>query len=277
MKTPLRYPGGKSRALKHILPLVPSDITELCSPFLGGGSVELKLAQRGVRVYGYDIFTPLVWFWQALLRDPVLLAATADSFRVHAEYEYKGDTFFKKGLPVSDFKRFREEIKEELCKDTPQFSYDLAAKVYAINRSSFSGATLSGGFSKRASYARFTDSSIERVRNFKQPSLSVERLDFRESISMHPNTFLYLDPPYMLEKDRSALYGTNGDTHKGFPHRALYEAVSVRDNWLLSYNDCIEIRELYKDYEIINARWSYGMKNINTKKMGSSSEILIKG
>ncbi len=277
MKTPLRYPGGKSRALKHILPLVPSDITELCSPFLGGGSVELKLAQRGVKVYGYDIFTPLVWFWHALLEDPVRLASVADSFRVHTEYKHKGDILLKKGLPVSDFKKFREQIKEELRKDTPQFSYDLAAKVYAINRSSFSGATLSGGFSKRASYARFTDSSIKRVRDFKQPNLAVERLDFRESIPRHPDAFLYLDPPYMLEKDRSALYGTNGDAHKGFPHLELYRTVSTRSNWLLSYNDCIEIRELYKDYEIINAQWSYGMKNINTKKMGSSSEILIKG
>ena len=65
-KTPLRYPGGKSRAVKHILPLIPEDITELCSPFLGGGSVELAVAERGTTVYAYDIFEPIVWLWNAL-------------------------------------------------------------------------------------------------------------------------------------------------------------------------------------------------------------------
>ncbi len=59
-KTPLRYPGGKSRAVKHILPLIPEDCEELCSPFLGGGSVELAVAGRGTPVHAYDVFEPLV-------------------------------------------------------------------------------------------------------------------------------------------------------------------------------------------------------------------------
>ncbi len=71
-KTPLRYPGGKSRAVKHILPLIPEDCEELCSPFLGGGSVELAVAARGTPVHAYDVFEPLVWFWNALLSDPPL-------------------------------------------------------------------------------------------------------------------------------------------------------------------------------------------------------------
>ena len=38
-KSPLRYPGGKSRALKQILPLIPVNMTEFREPFVGGGSV----------------------------------------------------------------------------------------------------------------------------------------------------------------------------------------------------------------------------------------------
>ena len=34
---------------------------------------------------------------------------------------------------------------------------------------------------------------------------------------------------------------------------------------------------MYKDYEIFDAHWAYGMKNVSTKTMGSSSEILIIG
>jgi len=294
-KTPLRYPGGKSRAVKHILPHIPEDCEELCSPFLGGASVELAVAARGTKVYGYDIFVPLVWFWQALLQDPDHLAELSDSFRVEKEYEHQGKVEKKRGLPPEAFREFRKEIREEIEKEDPQFSFDLAAKVYAINRSSFSGATLSGGFSKRASYARFTDSSIDRVRDFRQPNLSVQQMDFKESIAKHPDAFLYLDPPYMFDKewipkhidertgkviegywmDRDKLYGKDGDLHSSFDHKGLYDILSQRNNWVLSYNDTPEIRDLYKDYEIIEAAWAYGMKNITTKKMGKSSEILI--
>ena len=46
MKTPLRYPGGKSRATKKIAQFLP-DLTKYKSyhePFLGGGSVALYLS-----------------------------------------------------------------------------------------------------------------------------------------------------------------------------------------------------------------------------------------
>ena len=277
MKTPLRYPGGKSRAVKHILPLIPEDCGELCSPFLGGGSIELAVAERGTKVYGYDIFAPLVWFWEALLEDPKRLATLSDSYRVQKEYSHKGKIEIKKGLPPELFKKFRDEIRAELAKENPQFSFDLAAKVYAINRSSFSGATLSGGFSKRASYARFTDSSIDRIRDFKEPNLFVQKMDFKESIARHPDAFLYLDPPYYLGKPKEKLYGNKGDTHFTFDHAGLYDCISNRKRWVLSYNDSPDIRDWYKNYEIREASWAYGMKNVTTKKMGSSSEILIIG
>ena len=56
-----------------------------------------------------------------------------------------------------------------------------------------------------------------------------------------------------------------------------------KKNWILSYNDCEEIRHLYRDYEIKKVSWTYGMKNVKSKKvkekksMGESSEIIIIG
>lgn len=49
IKTPLRYPGGKSKALNQILPRIPLDITEYREPFIGGGSVFLAVKQRSGR------------------------------------------------------------------------------------------------------------------------------------------------------------------------------------------------------------------------------------
>ena len=229
--------------------------------------MELAVSAQGTTVHAYDIFEPLVWFWNALLTDPRLLAVCADSYRKEHP-DFGGE----RGLPKEDFKLLRDELRE-----AERFSYTNAAKFYAINRSSFSGATFSGGWSKRASYARFTDSSIDRIYNFREPNITVNCEDFKTSINGHPDAFLYCDPPYLLERDKALLYGDNGSTHAGFDHRALCDILSQRSGWVLSYNDCEEIRDLYNNYEIREAEWAYGMKNIGGKKMGKSSELLIIG
>ena len=99
--------------------------------------------------------------------------------------------------------------------------------------------------------------------------------DFKTSINKHPDAFLYCDPPYLLGADKDKLYGDRGSTHAGFDHRALYDILSQRCGWVLSYNDCPEIRALYKNYEVRQAEWAYGMKNVGGTKMDKSSEILI--
>ena len=278
MKTPLRYPGGKSRAVKHILPHIPEDIDRLCSPFFGGGSVELAVASRGTEVRGYDKMKQLVWFWMALCENNERLADEVETLR--EQYVIRnGDTVT--GCSKDSFWRYREELKT----DSFMFSYERAAKYYAINRSSFSGATFSGGYSEKASYARFTDSSVQRLRDFKAKNFRVDYADFEDAMDYHPKAFLYLDPPYMLKTTPNVLYGTNGNLHESFDHERLHRLLVKRTGWVMSYNNCDIIKDMYADYEIIEADWAYGMKNVKwvdgslvgKNKMGSSSEILIKG
>lgn len=78
--SPLRYPGGKSRIVECIANFLPPGTTSVCSPFFGGGSVELYLAKKGMRVYGYDVFEPLTDFWQELLRDSGQLAESVQTY-----------------------------------------------------------------------------------------------------------------------------------------------------------------------------------------------------
>lgn len=250
MKSPLRYPGGKTRAVKYILPLFPEDMEELCSPFVGGGSIELALASKGVNVHAYDIFDPLVCFWQKLSQNSDFLANLATTYR-----------------PLSKewFKEFQTALT---CMGDYTFIY--AAMFYALNRSSFSGATISGGYSKQAAEKRFTESSIQRLRDFKAHNFKVNKADFRRSIRQHPDAFLYLDPPYLLEKDKQTLYGNKGSTHKGFDHIDLANILKSRDDWILSYNNCPEILQLYGEYDILYPKWKYGMSQDKDSK-----EILI--
>ena len=69
-KTPLRYPGGKSRACKKMDPYFPDlrDYKEYHEPFIGGGSVAIHLTKKypHLKVWVNDLHYPLATFWQQL-------------------------------------------------------------------------------------------------------------------------------------------------------------------------------------------------------------------
>jgi DNA adenine methylase len=243
-RSPLRYPGGKTRAAAYIIENYIGNPETICSPFAGGASIELELASKGTRVFCYDNFEPLVIFWQELLNDPATLATKVKNY-----YKLSSTMFYN--LQKSFF-----SINDRI---------EIAARFYAINRSSFSGTTLSGGMSP--GHPRFTISSIQRIEDFKIDNFTVKLADFTQSIPRHRNDFLYCDPPYLSEQK---LYGIRGDKHIDFNHDALCELLKARSGWVLSYNDSPEIRKMYQGHRIIKPEWTYGMGN--NKK---SNELII--
>ncbi len=248
-KSPLRYPGGKSRAVTKLYEYVPSGTKTMCSPFFGGGSFEIFCAQKGIRVYGYDNFQPLVDFWYWLITDPKKLSDEVEQYR-----------------PLKPRKKFYELQEKHL---TIKDSFQRAVMFYVLNRTSFSGSTLSGGMATGGldDNPRFTKSSVDRIRHFKIDNLSVEFVDFSESISKHRKDLLYLDPPYLITQK---LYGVKGDLHKNFDHHALIDILKGRNKWILSYNNSKEVRKMYEGYTIHEPSWAYGMS-----KDKSSKEVLI--
>ncbi len=70
IKSPLRYPGGKSKAIDQILPLIPH-FEEYREPFVGGGSVFLALKQMyPERKYWInDLYLALYKFWEYSQKD----------------------------------------------------------------------------------------------------------------------------------------------------------------------------------------------------------------
>ena len=253
MKSPLRYPGGKTRAVKDLLEHIGEG--DICSPFLGGGSLELVLA-KDRKVYAYDAVYPLYNFWHCLLNDKEELGKEVR--RLHP-------------LDKAGFKAARELLRA--YNDRHPVSPVAAAAYFAINRSSFSGATLSGGFSQQAADGRFNENSIKRLEDFEAPNLKVGYKSFEESIELHENEFLYLDPPYFLEEN-SKLYGRNGDMHEGFDHELLHLLLTSRKNWLLCYNRCDYITNLYSGYTPEDAKWTYGMKNTISRTDQKKKKLL---
>ena len=257
-RSPLRYPGGKTRAVSTLLPLIPDDV-DVVSPFVGGGSVEIALASRGQRVMCGDACLPLSNFWRALIDDGSALADSISPFLGKVD--------------AGMFSSLKSEVAAyDAADDDADIDIEMAAAFFVVNRCSFSGATMSGGFSRESARTRFTPSSVERVRSFSLPGFDVVHSDFADVIdAADDNAFLFLDPPYLLPESASRLYGIAGDKHAHFDHERLHDLVSRSDHpFLLTYNDCDVIRTMWSGFHIESASWSYGMNS--SKK---SSEILI--
>ena len=255
--SPLRYPGGKTRACKIIdnILLEYFDITNfdtIISPFFGGGSFEFYLQNKyGFKLIVNDKFIPLYNFWKQVKINKTILC---DELRKI------------KSVSKEQFIAYRTTIMN-LNDDILQQSI----QYFIINRCSFSGSTLSGGFSQEASNKRFTLSSINKIEELDFTNIEIYNDDFYEFINNFNicSSLMFLDPPYYLE-NKSKLYGNNGDLHQDFNHELLFDLLNTKKNWIITYNNCEYIRNLYKDFIIIDVNWSYGM---NTSK--SSSEIII--
>ena len=233
----LKYPGGKTRALNVLSQFLPPTAKVLYSPFFGGGSFELYCANHlGMRVVGSDNFTPLVNFWRCVLKNP------RQVHRVLMDL-----------LPVS--KQKFEAIRDNFVSTKSQ--YKKAAMFFVLNRCSFNGKL------RNYSDIPISKNIVERVKDFRADSVSIEQLNFIDSMVHVPrkdrDVVLFADPPYITEQYH---YGWNGNMHKGFDHVLLRDKLAeMSENvfWILCYNDCPTVRGLYVGFEIHTVSWTSTM------------------
>lgn len=265
MKSPLRYPGGKTKTTDILLKHVPN-FDEYREPFVGGGSMfcALKEMYPKKKFWINDLYKELYWFYKECRYHP--------NDVINAIRTLKYENIDGKYL----FSMARERLE---AKDVPLFMK--AAYFFIINRTSFSGTTLSGGFSQLAYDKRFTESSINRLEDFVRilkPRLRITNYSYERVISKEgKNVFIYLDPPYAIENE--SLYGKNGDLHKNFDHVKFADDLKKCEHkWLITYNDCEYIRNLFSFADIIPFEATYGMKNVNKENINQkgNKEIIIK-
>ena len=157
-KTPLRYPGGKSRACTKMDQYFPDlrNYTEYREPFLGGGSVAIHIAKKypHLKITVNDLYEPLYNFWIQLqqfgteLKDKLV--------------EYKSL------YPNPDTARELFVESKELVNDTTIDNTDRAARFYIVNKCSFSGLTESSSFSQQASISNFSLRGIEKLPGYQE-------------------------------------------------------------------------------------------------------------
>ena len=260
IKSPLRYPGGKSRAVDKIANIIP-DFDEFREPFLGGGSVFVYVKQRfpDKKFWINDLYSELYKFW--------LMTQNDIDGLIGKIYEWRKKYHIGK------------ELFQFLNKNIEQFNdLEKAAAFFIYNRITFSGTTLSGGYSESAFNGRFTESSIKRLNDLSKiiNGSTITNYDYEELLKKEgDNVFIFLDPPY-YSATKSALYGKNGNLHKSFDHKRFAENMKqCKHKWLITYDDSEYIRDLFSFANIQSWNLTYGMRNITEKSDQNGKELFI--
>jgi DNA adenine methylase len=260
IKSPLRYPGGKSRAVNIISKLIP-DFDEFREPFLGGGSVFVYVKQRYPdKIFWInDLYSELYKFWALTQKDVDAL--------IEKVYEWRNT--YTIGRSLFQFLNQNLEKFNDL---------ENAAAFFIYNRITFSGTTLSGGYSESAFTGRFTESSINRLNDLSRllNGATITNYDYEEVIRKDgENVFIFLDPPY-YSATKSALYGKNGDLHRTFDHKRFAKNMRCCNHkWLITYDDSEYIRNLFSYANIISWELTYGMRNITNNSDQNGKELFI--
>ena len=269
IKSPLRYPGGKSKALKRILPLIP-EYDEFREPMVGGGSVFFSLKQKheDKKYWINDLNEELYYFWKHCKEEPENLIREIEQLKkIHG----KGKELYL----------YLKSHKDDL---TP---LQRAARFFVLNRITFSGLVETGGYSEQASKKRFTASSIERIRSSSKilQGVRITNRDYWEVLEPQgQNTFVFLDPPYM-SKSEAKLYGEHGRLHTNFNHEEFSKRIKkCKHKWLITYDDCSGVQKLYdfaNAIELNKQGWQLqygtnnGTENVKNKKATIGKELFI--
>ena len=252
LKTPLRYPGGKSKATNKLLPYFPDlrNFKEYREPFLGGGSVAIAVAKINpdMNFWVNDLYWPLYNFWK-YLRDR---GDEMSDALVETKTNYNTEDTARE--------LFNKAKKELHDKETTDF--EKAINFWIVNKCSFSGLTESSTFSAQASVCNFSLQGAKNLReygklikNWKITNQSYETL----LTDADDDTFIYLDPPYEI---KSNLYGKKGAMHKGFDHDLFAERCHLNGPMMaISYNADQSVMDRFPDWKQKEFALTYSMNN----------------
>lgn len=290
--SPLRYAGGKSRAVGRILEHFPNNIGKrVVSPFFGGGSFEFVLSKKlDFQVIGYDIFEILVNYWKYQLNKPEKLYQELKKLVPDKENFTRNRhillNYWNKVKPDDlDYKTKRKvkltEEEKTLLDDDP---LKLAAYYYYNHQLSYGPMFLGWPSSVYLDEDRYK-SILERVRNFDGGEVVVKCDSFENVIRKHEDDFLFCDPPYYLGGDSKMFKGIYPNSnfaihHDDFDHKLLRDLLKKhKGGFIITYNNCQDIRQMYKEYEQYFPSWhySYGQGETrigkNRKAKGKNNNI----
>jgi DNA adenine methylase len=272
-----RYPGGKNKIKNQILGNLKfcSDYIE---PFFGGGSIGLnylilnkELKNFHINDYDFGIYS----IWKTVAHRPDLLKKKVLVFKpdVNLFYKYKNDLLVHRKS------------------DSDAVIANIAFKKLAIHQISYSGLGVKsggplGGERQSSNYKidcrwspKYICEKIDEIHNmFKKICLKVSFDSYKDILkNCSKDSAIYLDPPYYQKGNDLYQFGFSLQDHIELSE--ILNSIENK-NWVLSYDDCDDIRRIYSwakisEIDNINTITSSKCKNTGERKGTLKKELII--
>lgn len=259
MNSFISWVGGKKALRKIIYDMFPVKYDRYIEVFGGGGWVLFGRPpdEKAMEVYNdfnsnlanlYACVKERTWDF---LRDLGFLPLNSrDEFLVIKHFldkeEFDAKYFAEElelaeyNLPLPEF----EDLRSIMTENAESGDVRRAVAFYKLIRYSYGSGCTSYScqpFDVRKTFAIIWDASRRLA------DTVIENKDFEALIRQYDreNAFIYCDPPYFMTEDHYAVEFPKKD------HVRLRDTLAgCKGKWMVSYNDCDYIRELYRDYYI---------------------------
>jgi DNA adenine methylase len=296
----LKWVGGKTQLLSQLLPLYPTTINNYYEIFLGGGSTLLallslikqgKITHTGSTIYAFDTNEPLINLYINIQSQFEFLFTEIkkliDIYNVCPNGE-KGSKY--RATTLDEAKTSKETyyfwIRQQYNTHPNKNSVECSAMFLFLNKTCFRGLFRMGPNGFNVPFGNYNNPEIvnyDHLNEIRQliQNVRFECCDFRNSIqkviqNFNLNDFVYMDPPYYPETDKSFV-GYTGDGFTEKDHNDLFTLAhkmnSTNIKWMMSNSF---VNKIVKEFETYQTKKISCKRSINSKKPNSKTfEIII--
>jgi len=251
----LRYPGSKFNASKYIQPFwEATTFDEYREPFLGSGAIFFKMPKAKTSWLN-DFDQDLINAFQAV-------ASTSQRKEL-----------IKRIDSVVPSQAFFEELKAQ----KPKSKIDRAYWYFVINRMAYSGIMKQPNWGFHPVKSVQPDKWADRLQQAGKKlegDVKITASHFRDVITepTKNKVWLFIDPPYFLADQKRAYFHSFG-LKDHLELESLLKETSYQ--FCLTYDNCDEVKKLYKWANIHEIDWMYhtANSNVTTRKIGK--ELII--
>jgi DNA adenine methylase len=253
LKTFIRWPGNKSKHLRHLLPYIPDEYNTYMEPFIGSGALFLKLQPDKWIIN--DLNTDLIDCWKYVKNEP---DNVINVFKIFGKI----------------FKPLNNEIKKILCEELTEdlnimkHGFERAMIYILMKYSVYMGNLIYNNKFKFAGLDQhiytenrtfFLENSmlnnILNVSDFLNESNGkIYNKDYKYILDKaKKGDFVFLDPPYIEEHDYGFQYNQDEKLDNKFL-QDLYKQVKKLDKkgvkWMMTQANTKDVKRIFKEYKI---------------------------
>lgn len=270
--SPLRYPGSKNKVYRYIKHLIEVNCcTTYIEPFVGGGSVALKLLLnsdvKNIIINDYD--KAIYAFWYSVLYETDSLIELIKTTEITIEEWHK---------------QKKIQNNKEQCDNLLKLGFSTLF-LNRTNRSGILKAGVIGGLRQEGNYkldCRFNkEVIIKKIKNIAKFKCNIKLYNkdaevfIKQNITKTKNALIFLDPPYYKRGPELYVNFYNYQNHVNLANTIKGKLSNKK--WILTYDKSYEINELYKGFNKIEfyLNYSAGKKITGVEYMFFSNELNI--